>query len=97
MKNREAPLVVIPGEIDGVPVIVEWWDWQYVDENFDIKRVVIPEGISARYCEAAKDMLFFIDATREAYREYADFIPDAHNFYFAGEWEYVDGLPTPIE
>ena len=100
------PVYEIPEEVDGIPV--KYISFMYTPfTTIRVERVVIPKGI--KFLPASEDdnkidtVLFFYDAEENVEKNFGTWEEPAEDIYcykaayYAGEWEYVDGIPTPLK
>ena len=88
-----------------------WYKWAILQRwgmlNWNNVRLVIPKGVQV--CTGGGDawetVLFFCDKEENVNKDYFGTLDEPHfegegyNYkaaYYAGEWEYVDGIPTPL-
>lgn len=91
----------VPTEIEGIPVTIV-----YTYDGTAIDCLVIPKGVSVGtngetgIAGGAINTLYFEDTKDNVYAyAKANLHKNYHlkpTCYFAGEWEYADGVPTPI-
>jgi hypothetical protein len=79
----------------------------YPNSKLTVERLVIPKGVQV--CTGGGDawetVLFFCDKEENVNKDYFGTLDEPHfegegyNYkaaYYAGEWEYVAGIPTPL-
>ena len=106
-RSQYTEVYKILAEIDGKPVTLAT-DNRYYGH---IGKLVLPEGVSFRgeYYDSNPEKVnieLYFESTEESVRDgnYFNIIgqeTDEHLMavkaaYYAGEWEYVDGVPTPV-
>lgn len=101
------PVYKVLAEIDGIPVafVLSYDDYPYIA---CIEKLIMPKGVSfgIRHCDGMHpDTELYFESTEEELNNYIYVIGNEYDgwgqgvkaAYYAGEWEYVDGIPTPIE
>jgi len=102
-KEGLLPYYVVKDEIGGVPVRHVWVSG-FALSNLNCGALVIPAGAEAEYnktADVSQIALFFVDKEENVQKTFR--VPGEDNelplikaAYYAGQWEYVDGVPTPI-
>lgn len=85
-------VIILPPSHRGKPIV---YIAEHAFENCSAESIVIPETITAIHSNAFSGMMFpttvYFEGSRNAYPNFAN----AENFYFKGEWSYINGVPTP--
>lgn len=99
----------IPEQIDGFPVLSAYFG-SYLWDDITVERAVIPKGVQVyggtldfEEGIVKETVLFFCDEESWVIKSFGT-VDEPHfeegaykAAYYAGEWEYVDGIPTPIK
>ena len=102
------PVYEVPEQIDGFPVISVYLGSALWDE-ITVERAVIPKGVQVfggtldfEEGIVKETVLFFCEEKRWVIKSFGT-VDEPHfeegaykAAYYAGEWEYVDGIPTPL-
>lgn len=90
----------VPSQLVDIPVN------RVSNTGYDIEKIIIPAGVRVDpYGEdgatgSSYGELFFEDSQKNVDALHRSYHPNYYftsPVYYAGEWEYVDGVPTPIE
>ena len=106
------PVYEIPEQIDGLPVEAFLCVFNNPFMQVEVERIVIPKGVKtlpagedgAESSNIMDTVLFFHDAEEDVEKNFGTWDKPHSNedlycykaAYYAGEWEYVDGIPTPL-
>lgn len=102
------PVYEVPEQIDGFPVTSVYLGSALWDE-ITVERAVIPKGVQVfggmldfEEGIVKETVLFFCEEKRWVIKSFGT-VDEPHfeegaykAAYYAGEWEYVDGIPTPL-
>ena len=102
------PIYKVLSEIEGMPVVrVTDVSTNMFQNTAYIEKLVLPEGVSFWGCsgeDRPKTEIYFESPREHLNNRFYTMEEEKHGedvlikaAYYAGEWEYVDGIPTPIQ